>query len=1141
MAEEVENLFGDDPASVDVWMPKLLDAMKADDSQFGEVADTAWDAIEDKVIKAIKSAKGKFSKQFLDLCKFAAEKRRLHYYKLLAEILEEKSLINTWKDNIAVAEKLIASFENPADLIRTKDDDWWGPDRKPSDCEMGEAIQKCMEHMVSAFGKGKIIKKVNKQLVGLVTKCFQSGKEMHIVVVYGLVHNDMSWDNTEKLYPALFKAVGEWISRDSVDLSTVGPTETSAASQLFQNCFQNSSSPLTYSKEVFISWNECLQHDLEGEPLCSGYGQVIMNILTGFLMKHYGTMDAVRDFVPGVMKVMKCDVPVLVQTASSFVTCIYQQTELLSPCADDVLDVYLEGDSSTRMMLGMALKPLYISSSDKIMRRFSALLEEYEDMPKDQRMMVYMMWEEVAKDQPEKLIPHIASMMEDITNQRCSYQVLSILSALSATVPEQFEEKLDDMVKVADQMPHSVYQTGTIIANVGLRNQEQAERCLKILSEQVAKATAVWQLTLLQQMKRIGLKHKEELNKYRSQIEALKDSPQSGMSETVQNIIDYLEGRSLETLDDQIQETKEDVKNLDNRVTETEKDVDRLDKTVTEQGQDLQNVKNEVNEQGERLDELEEVVDETVEKVEEIDHKTIHNAPKWSRDVSKLLNPEHEYDWRYLAIRLGFNSEDIRNWALSPDPTMAILAEWYTIHKSSEATYAILTALEDMGRSDCTEIIEQALREADQMVPRAPAPTDGEKPPKVFLSYQWDHQPEVKALKTHLEMAGYTCWMDIGQMGGGDQLYAKINEGMRSSKIVLCMCTEKYSKSENCNKEVNLANLLNKPIIPILIDKMAWPPEGSMSMLFAQLLYIQLYNDKEYVRGDKFWEDAKFAELLAQVNYHAAPDQEMITDEYRNWIPQVEDTSTEVKKAGDKSDKNAPQGEQNQVSADAPDVFISYQWGMQPQIKKLYTRLTSMGFRCWLDINQMGGGDPLYTKIDKGLRNAKVVISSVTAKYALSANCRREVSLADALQKPIIPLLMEDSMSWPPEGPMGMTFTQLLYIDFSKEISDQKFEELVQKLKEHASPQSPGQEPVVASVENGSKETQKEAETVQKPLESQVVQAQPQQSEIVEAEDESKKSQKSPKKSPKKKKSPKQSPKKSRPNSAKRSKSCSIL
>ena len=78
----------------------------------------------------------------------------------------------------------------------------------------------------------------------------------------------------------------------------------------------------------------------------------------------------------------------------------------------------------------------------------------------------------------------------------------------------------------------------------------------------------------------------------------------------------------------------------------------------------------------------------------------------------------------------------------------------------------------------------------------------------------------------------------------------------------------------------------------------------------------------------------------------------------------------------------------------------------------------------------MGGGDSLYDKIDKGIRGCKVVISCVTSKYALSANCRREVSLADAIKKPIVPLLLETNSTWPPSGPMSMVFTQLLYIDF---------------------------------------------------------------------------------------------------------------
>ena len=62
-------------------------------------------------------------------------------------------------------------------------------------------------------------------------------------------------------------------------------------------------------------------------------------------------------------------------------------------------------------------------------------------------------------------------MMEDITSQQCSYQVLSILSVLSQTVPDKFEDKLDEMVKIADTAPHSLYQTGAIIANVGTINQ----------------------------------------------------------------------------------------------------------------------------------------------------------------------------------------------------------------------------------------------------------------------------------------------------------------------------------------------------------------------------------------------------------------------------------------------------------------------------------------------------------------------------------------------------------------------------------------------------------------------------------------------------------------------------------------------
>lgn len=53
----------------------------------------------------------------------------------------------------------------------------------------------------------------------------------------------------------------------------------------------------------------------------------------------------------------------------------------------------------------------------------------------------------------------------------------------------------------------------------------------------------------------------------------------------------------------------------------------------------------------------------------------------------------------------------------------------------------------------------------------------------VFISYQWESQSDVIMLRERVEEAGFSCWMDVGQMGAGDQLYARIEHAIRQAKV----------------------------------------------------------------------------------------------------------------------------------------------------------------------------------------------------------------------------------------------------------------------------------------------------------------------------------------------------------------------
>eukprot|EP01052_Picozoa_sp_SAG31_P034448 SAG31_NODE_4028_length_3651_cov_36.316160_3_plen_751_part_00 len=91
------------------------------------------------------------------------------------------------------------------------------------------------------------------------------------------------------------------------------------------------------------------------------------------------------------------------------------------------------------------------------------------------------------------------------------------------------------------------------------------------------------------------------------------------------------------------------------------------------------------------------------------------------------------------------------------------------------------------------------------------APNASNKHTHVMLSYQWDHQAQVKRAHDMLTHLGVKCWMDITG-GMGSDIYESMAEGVSNASVVVCFMSQKYQDSQNCKlvrwlfQTLNLSN-----------------------------------------------------------------------------------------------------------------------------------------------------------------------------------------------------------------------------------------------------------------------------------------------------------------------------------------------
>ena len=72
-------------------------------------------------------------------------------------------------------------------------------------------------------------------------------------------------------------------------------------------------------------------------------------------------------------------------------------------------------------------------------------------------------------------------------------------------------------------------------------------------------------------------------------------------------------------------------------------------------------------------------------------------------------------------------------------------------------------------------------------------------------------------------------------------------------------------------------------------------------------------------------------------------------------------------------------------------VMISYCWDQQATIKRVHAALTSRGYTCWIDIEQMTGST--VDSMALAVENAEVMLIGVSREYKESTNCRLEANV----------------------------------------------------------------------------------------------------------------------------------------------------
>jgi archaellum component FlaF (FlaF/FlaG flagellin family) len=299
----------------------------------------------------------------------------------------------------------------------------------------------------------------------------------------------------------------------------------------------------------------------------------------------------------------------------------------------------------------------------------------------------------------------------------------------------------------------------------------------------------------------------------------------------------------------------------------------------------------------------------------------------------------------------------------------------------------------------------------------------------VFVCYDAANKDIREKVQKSLSKAGITTWIHYKDIAKSENYDEAINRGIEQADNLLFFISNDSMQSEYCIKELRYALLLNKRVIPLLIEPLNAESQAVYKGIkkLQQIQYIDFTNNfkEEYYQND-------IRDLLKEIQrdrrYHE--QHKVFLVQALKWENQGKNPSILLRgynlqnaqtwlKTSSKRTSHKPIVIQevfiNESAAHAGeeniDVFLSYSRNDGDFARKLNEQLQINGRSTWFDQDSIASGADFQKEIYKGIATSNNFVFLISEKSITSPYCADEVAYAAQQGKRIITLRLEKTES----------------------------------------------------------------------------------------------------------------------------------